>query len=82
MMVLLRGNKVGRYITLCTDSFSLLEVELLIDVLNKKFNLKCYKIRNKQNYRIIIPAYSITVLHDLFKDTLHFPPMMNYKLGL
>ena len=32
-------NSVGRYVTLCTDSFTLKEVELLIEVLNKKFNL-------------------------------------------
>lgn len=73
-------NKVGRYITLCTDSFSLLEVELLIDVLNKKFNLKCYKVRNGKNYRIIIPAYSISVLHELLSQHTHFPPMMISKI--
>ena len=43
-------NKIGRFITLCTDSFTLIEVELLIDALNKNFNLKCYKCK----YKIII----------------------------
>ena len=73
-------NKVVGYITLCRDSFSLLEVELLIDVLNTKFNLKCYKVRNGQNYIIIIPAYSISVIDEMLSS--YFPPMMRYKLAL
>ena len=38
-------NKPGRYVTLCTDSFSLAEVKLLIKALNDNFNLKCYIIK-------------------------------------
>lgn len=73
-------NKVSKYVTLCTDSYSLAEVENLIEVINTKFNLKCYKLKSSHNYRIIIPAYSILTLHKLLAT--HIPPMMKYKIGL
>nr|QVG61555.1 hypothetical protein [Rhizoctonia sp.] len=73
-------NKPGRYTTLCTDSFTLEEVEHLIEVLNKKFNLKCYKIRQGVRWRIIIPSYSIPALQNLLAP--HIPPMMRHKIGL
>lgn len=73
-------NKVGRYLILCTNSFTLAEVELLIEVLNKKFNLGCYKCRDGTAYRIIIPAYSIPKLQVLLKDIM--PGMMRHKIGL
>lgn len=74
------GNTVGRYVTLCTDSFSLEEVELLIKALNDNFNLKCYIIKCNGNYRIVIPASSIANLRLLVGSII--PPMMQYKLGL
>nr|YP_010170378.1 LAGLIDADG homing endonuclease [Phanerochaete carnosa]QRZ60359.1 LAGLIDADG homing endonuclease [Phanerochaete carnosa] len=73
-------NKVGKYVTLCTDSFKLLEVEQLILVLNTKFNFKCYKVKCNKNYRIIIPSYSIVALQNLISE--HIPPMMKHKIGL
>lgn len=73
-------NKVGKYVTLCTDSFTLVEVEHLILVLNTKFNLKCYKVKSNQNFRVIIPSYSIAALQNLISE--HIPPMMKYKIGL
>lgn len=73
-------NKVSKYVTLCTDSYSLAEVEILIEVINTKFNLKCYKVKSNNNYRIIIPAYSIPKLHELL--AIYMPPMMKYRIGL
>ena len=73
-------NKPGKYTILCTDSFALAEVVHLIEVLNKKFNLKCYKCRQGLNYRIVIPSYSIPVLQNLLAS--HMPPMMRHKIGL
>jgi len=70
-------NKVQRYVSLSTDSFTLEEVELLIEVLNKKFNLSCYKIRNGPAYKIIIPSYSIKILQKILLP--HMPPMMRYR---
>uniref|UniRef100_UPI0022374588 LAGLIDADG endonuclease n=1 Tax=Ramaria cf. rubripermanens TaxID=2016387 RepID=UPI0022374588 len=54
-------NKPQRYVSLSTESFTLAEVELLIKVLNTKFNLSCYKSRNGVAYKIIIPSYSVPV---------------------
>lgn len=52
-------NKVGKYLTLCTDSFQLEEIELLIEVLNKNFNFNCYKLKSGKNHRIIIPTKNL-----------------------
>ena len=52
-------DKMGKYVVLSTNSFPLPEVELLIETLNQKFDLRCYKCRQGKNYRIIIPSYSI-----------------------
>ena len=82
----MRVNKVNKYVTLCTDSFSLEEVEQLISALNTKFNLKCYIVKCNNNYRIVILSYSINALQNLI--TKHIPPpcrtdgLMTYKIGL
>src|SRR2546423_12397323 len=36
-------DKKGGFVVLCTESFTTVEVEVLINVLNSKFDLKCYK---------------------------------------
>lgn len=73
-------DKHKKFVVLCTDSFTLVEVELLVDTLNKKWDLKCYKCKQGKGYRIIIPSYSIPVLQKLVAP--HMPPMMRYKVGL
>lgn len=73
-------NKPQRYVSLSTESFTLAEVELLIKVLNTKFNLSCYKSRNGAAYKIIIPSYSVPVLQNLLSP--HIPPMFQHKIGL
>lgn len=73
-------NKVKKYISLSTDSFKIAEVELLIEVLNKNFNLSCYKVKNGTNYKIIIPSYSISTIQKLVLP--YIPPMMKHKIGL
>lgn len=73
-------NKVGKYVTLSTESFQLEEVNLLIDTLNKNFDLKAYKVKNGDAHKIVIPSYSVPLLRKLVLP--HIPSMMNYKLGL
>jgi len=73
-------NKVQKYVSLSTESFKLEEVELLIEVLNTKFNLRCYKCKSGTAYKIIIPSYSIEVLQTLLSP--HMPLMMSHKIGL
>lgn len=76
-------NAPGRYVVLCTDSFTLGEVELLITALNTKFLFNCYKVKNGNKkgtqYRIVIPAVSVPRLRELIADDM--PCMMKYKLG-
>jgi hypothetical protein len=73
-------NKTYRRVVLCTNSFTLEEVELLIEALNKNFNLRCYKCRQGTGYIIIIPSYSIPRLQSLLAP--HMPTMMRHKIGL
>lgn len=73
-------NKVNKYVSLSTESFKLEEIELLIKVLNKNFNLSSYKSKNGTAYKIIIPSYSISVLQKILLP--HMPKMMLHKIGL
>jgi hypothetical protein len=72
--------KQGRRVKLCTESFGLEDVNLLVDVLNNKFHLKCYKNKRGTGHRIIIPSYSIPVLQNLLAS--HMPSMMKHKINL
>ena len=71
-------------VVFCTDSFKKEEIELLIPVLQKKFNLICtiQKAPNKSlnRFRIYISAKSLPVLRTLVQS--HFHPTMLYKLGI
>ena len=74
-------DKLNQVVVLCTDSFTLEEVELLINVLNDKWNLECYKKKTSiSNYRIVIPRRSLLVLQSLLGPIM--PPMMRYRIGL
>ena len=73
-------NKLKRYVVLCTDSFTLAEVDLLINVLNNKFDLKCNIYKQCGSHRIVIPSYSVPVLQSLLSPIM--PPMMRHKIGL
>lgn len=70
----------SRRVVLCTESFTPAEVQLLINVLNSKWNLDSYLSRRGESYRIMIPSRSVPHLRDLLKDIM--PSMMLYKLGL
>lgn len=68
------------YLVLCTDSFTIPEVDLLMSVLIVKWDLKCRKERKNQNYRIVIVKSSMDKVRSLVSE--HFHPSMLYKLGL
>ena len=72
--------KNNRHVVLCTDSFTLAEVNLLISVLNDKFNLKCYIYKQGNSHRIVIPSYSVSILQTLLAPIM--PAMMKHKIGL
>lgn len=61
----------------CTDSFSKSQVEVLISVLERKYNLKCSTQKKQEYFRIYISSKSHTVLTELI---FHFIiPSMLYK---
>ena len=67
-------------VRISTESFTLAEVDLLVQTLNDKWNLKCYKVKSSNSYRIVIPRESLKDLQSLLKDVM--PSMMLYKIGL
>ena len=73
-------NKRGGAVILCTDGFTLKNVELLVSVLTDKFNLKCTIYIEKNGFRIRISNKSLPILQTLLKDIM--PPMMLHKIGL
>jgi len=71
--------KRDRVVRLCTEGFSLKEVELLVGVLTHKFNLKCTINKAGKGANIRISAKSLPILQALLAP--HVPSMMLYKLG-
>lgn len=73
-------NKRDNILTLCTDSYTESEVELLMEVLAKKFGLKCRKEKKNSSFRIVIIKSSIDKVRSLVLE--HMDPSMHYKLGV
>ena len=73
-------HKTQRSIYLCTNSFTLEEVNLLMSGLTNKFNLKCTIHKHGKGYRIRISSKSLPVIQSLLKDIM--PSMMLCKIGL
>ena len=75
----------GSGVALCTDSFTLEEVELIISALYIKFGLRCTKFvhserqSGRKNYRIYFRAEDKPTL--VFLVGPHMHPSMLYKLG-
>jgi len=81
------GHKNGNGITLCTDSFTLIEVELLVSVLRNKFNLEAnYNKRTQKGrhigWRIYISGKSANKEKLISLVKPYFIPSMLYKLGI
>lgn len=73
-------NKKDRALVLSTQSFTIAEVKLLVQVLNDKFGLKSTINANNGGFTIRISAKSTPVLQSLLKDLM--PSMMLHKIGL
>lgn len=73
-------NKTGKYVILATNGFTLEEVDLLVSVLNDKWDLKSYKCKQNSGYVIRIPSYSVPLLQKLLAS--HMPSVMKHKIGL
>jgi hypothetical protein len=72
--------KTSHRVFICTESFTLSEINLLVETLNDKWNLECYQVKRGNSSRIIIPRRSLGILQGLLKDVM--PLMMLHKLGL
>jgi len=72
--------KINSSIVLCTECFSLREVQLLQEVLENKFKIKCALNARGNGFRVRIPKKGLPVVQALLKDIM--PPMMKYKIGL
>lgn len=80
-------DKHAKTVNICTDSFTLSEVELLISVLNSKFNLKAtVKRRIKANkelcWRIRFSSKTDNILKLINLVKPHFIPSMLYRLNI
>jgi hypothetical protein len=73
-------NKLYRCVILCTNSYTLEEVNLLVKTLNEKWDLKCTINRDGNGFVVRIPSQSLPVLQELLKDQM--PSMMLHKIGL
>nr|YP_008082053.1 LAGLIDADG endonuclease family protein [Rhizoctonia solani]AGK45431.1 LAGLIDADG endonuclease family protein [Rhizoctonia solani] len=73
-------SKSNKIVKLCTDSFLESDVDLLIQVLENKFNLECRKEKRGKGFRIVIKNKSLGTLRELVCPHLH--SSMLYKLGL
>lgn len=73
-----RGTSKGLY--LCTDCFTLTDVQRLSQYLNKKYDFKCSIHKAGGNYRIYILAKSVETVKILILPFMH--KTMTYKLGV
>jgi hypothetical protein len=68
-------------LTLCTDSYTLLEVNNLINVLIIRYDLICTIHTHRENqYRIHISKKSMNIVRTLVSN--HMPNSMKYKIKL
>jgi len=73
-----RGTCKGLY--LCTDSFTLDEVQRLSHYLIRKYDIKCSIHKSRGRYRIYILVKSIETVKFLILPFMH--KTMTYKLGV
>lgn len=69
-------------VRIATNSFSSAEIELLVNILKKKFNLDCtiQLLKASGNYSIYIKSASVPTLREIVLPHMH--SSMKYKLGL
>ena len=67
-------------VRIATNCFTKEEVELLVKVLETKFNIKSTLHKNNSNYQLYIKKESMSLLKKLVLP--HMVPSMFYKLGL
>jgi hypothetical protein len=74
------GSGVNRGLVLCTDSFTLKQTTLLLNVLTIKYEFDCTLWKNNSNWRIYIKRNSMPKLKSIVINHIH--DSMLYKLGV
>lgn len=76
------GGWANPGVRIATNSFSLAEIELLVNILKKKYNLDCtiQLLKASGNHSLYIKRSSVTTLREIVLPHMHFS--MKYKLGL
>jgi len=77
------GYWLSNGVHICTESFTLTELKLLVKILEEKFDLKCtiYSRDSRDSgFRIRISSQSIAELQKVLAPIM--PSMMRYKIGL
>ena len=77
------GSFTGNGIKLYTNAFTLEELNLLIEALNKNFSIKAtinISKREKAQYTLYISKNQLQLVRDLVKDHMHEDMM--YKLNI
>ena len=74
------GYKSGKGLYICTESFSLNEIKILINILTNKFNLECNCHMMTNGYRIYVFSSSKAKLIKLVKS--YFIEHFYYKLDI
>jgi hypothetical protein len=74
------GYKSKKCLYICTESFSLNEIKILINILINKFNLECSYHKVTNGYRIFIFSSSKANLIKLVKP--YFIKEFYYKLNI
>lgn len=72
--------KSGKGLYICTESFTLIEMDFLINILKSKFDLECSKHKYTNGYRIYVHSTSKDKLIGLVKP--YFVQHFYYKLDL
>lgn len=74
------GYKFNKGIYFCTESYTLQENNLLVEVLNLKFSLDCSVHKTTNGYRIYVKSNSMQKFIKLTSSYLL--PLFHYKLGI
>jgi len=74
------GSKQNNGIHLSVYAYTLAECDLLVEALNRKFNINCTLHKHNKGPRIYLDKASTLLVRDLVKP--YFVPSMYYKLGL
>lgn len=73
------GAKRNKGIILCTDSFSLQEIVLLINILKIKLDIDCFIHYDNNKYRIFINKKALNKIYSYIKP--HFDNQFLYKIN-